>query len=238
MHIQKRNLTLSSHAHDMSADPCLYARDRRSLSGPINSWDRQLFWTDVRDGAEKPGWNPSYSNITRNVIIANYGGSQGFDNDDGSSWYNITANVIYGEGLKQDYGGHDSIYANNLNIVEQYDGQNCINTWPFKRGKGPCGDWAGADAEDCQHHHHFRDNKCVVLYTDVYSPGAGGCPNDFDSMAFLANNSYYTPTAGNATLQGCGALGELQKNGAEVGSSSNALPTDGEWLQWAKEILA
>ena len=92
--------------------------------GPINSWDRQLFWTDVRDGPEKPGWNPAYTDVSKNVIIAvglveqskrdrpnrkrgmkltrlcshapvtallpvhvgqNYGGSQGFDNDDGKS---------------------------------------------------------------------------------------------------------------------------------------------------------
>ena len=70
--------------------------------GPINSWYRQLFWTDVRDGAKQPGWNPSYTEVAQNVIIANYGGSQGFDNDDGSSWYDIHDNVIYGEGLKQD----------------------------------------------------------------------------------------------------------------------------------------
>eukprot|EP00051_Salpingoeca_urceolata_P018464 m.259210 g.259210 ORF g.259210 m.259210 type:complete len:190 (-) comp19202_c0_seq9:28-597(-) len=73
--------------------------------GPINSWDRQLYWTDVRDGPSKPGWNPAFSHVHGNVIIANYGGSQGFDNDDGSSWYDIHDNVIYGEGLKQDYGG-------------------------------------------------------------------------------------------------------------------------------------
>ena len=62
----------------------------------------KLFWTDVRDGPEKPGWNPAFTEVERNIIIANYGGSQGFDNDDGSSWYDIHHNVIYGEGLKQD----------------------------------------------------------------------------------------------------------------------------------------
>ena len=44
--------------------------------GPINSWDRQLFWTDVRDGPGAPGWNPAYTDVSKNVIIANYGGSQ------------------------------------------------------------------------------------------------------------------------------------------------------------------
>ena len=143
--------------------------------GPINSWDRQLFWTDVRDGKERPGWNPAYSDVSRNVIIANYGGSQGFDNDDGSSWYDIHHNVILGEGLKQDYGGHDSMYHDNLNLVQQYDGQNCVNTWPFKRGKGPCGNWSAGSAE-CSHAHRFESNRCVLLFnTTEYSPGAGGC---------------------------------------------------------------
>jgi len=205
--------------------------------GPINSWDRQLFWTDIRDGSSKPGWNPAYSEIFQNVIIANYGGSQGFDNDDGSSWYDIHDNVIYGEGLKQDYGGHDSKYHNNLNIVHHYDGQNCINTWPFKLGHPPCGDWS--TSADCSHAHRFTNNKCIVLYTDVYSPGAGDCPPNLKKMATMLNNNYYTPH-GNASLT-CGkrqvTIPELQKGGAEMGSKSNFLPSDKEWLSWANSIL-
>ena len=203
------------------------------------------------------------------MIIANYGGSQGFDNDDGSSWYgcpcynvalahlascsrtlvhpdtlwvcgcvryNIHHNVIYGEGLKQDYGGHDSKYHHNLNIVHQYDGQNCINTWPFKTGQGPCGDWSSGKTT-CSHAHRFEDNKCVVLYTDVYSPGAGGCPPGLPEMALLANNSYYTPNAGNATMQGCGTLAKLQSGGVELGSESLGLPADNQWLEWAADTL-
>ena len=69
------------------------------------------------------------SNVANNFIIANYGGSQGFDNDDGSSWYHIHDNFVYGEGLKQDYGGHNSVYSDNVNVVHKFDGQNCFNTW-------------------------------------------------------------------------------------------------------------
>eukprot|EP00041_Stephanoeca_diplocostata_P027514 m.757752 g.757752 ORF g.757752 m.757752 type:complete len:945 (+) comp23189_c0_seq1:37-2871(+) len=202
--------------------------------GPINSWDRQLFWTDVRDGPDHPGWNPAYTDVSKNVIIANYGGSQGFDNDDGSSWNDIHHNVIYGEGLKQDYGGHDSKYQNNLNLVHHYDGQNCINTWPFKLGTPPCGDWS--TNATCSHAHHFTNNTCVVLYTDVYSPGAGSCDGQSPQMAYLAENKYYTPN-GNATLDKCGGLQKLQSTGAELGSKAFTLPTDAEWLTWAKAIL-
>jgi hypothetical protein len=54
---------------------------------PINSWDRLPFLTHVKYGADHP---PSFeakpNEIVRNFISADYGGSQAFDNDDGSSW--------------------------------------------------------------------------------------------------------------------------------------------------------
>lgn len=130
--------------------------------------------------------------------------------------------MIYGEGLKQDYGGHDSKYHDNLNLVSSfylflffsmmisyhflnsqvhpYDGQQCINAWPFKTGKGPCGDWSKGDAE-CSHAHRFVNNKCLLLKDTKYSPGVGGCAEPTKTAqgaAHLANNSYFTPN-GTAT---------------------------------------
>ena len=87
------------------------------------------------------------------------------------------------------------------------------------------------------HQHHFTDNHCLVLYTDVYAQGAGGCPPGLETMTLLANNSYYTLKAGNATMQGCGNLATMQKGGSELGSTSQALPTDAEWVAMAKQIL-
>eukprot|EP01049_Picozoa_sp_SAG25_P009223 SAG25_NODE_895_length_4876_cov_4.475822_7_plen_71_part_00 len=55
------------------------------------------------------------NNVDHNLIIANYGASQGFDTDDGSSWYNITNNFFFlADGWKMDYGGHDSFFNDNL----------------------------------------------------------------------------------------------------------------------------
>ena len=92
-----------------------------SISSPVSNIhcipSLKLFWTDVRDGPEKPGWNPAFTEVERNIIIANYGGSQGFDNDDGSSWYDIHHNVIYGEGLKQDCKLFDRALLVNLRLV-------------------------------------------------------------------------------------------------------------------------
>ena len=105
---------------------------------------------------------PAYTDVSRNFIIANYGGSQGFDNDDGSSYYDLNNNFIYGEGLKQDYGGHDSLYVDNVNVVHKYDGQNCINTWPFLPGYA----------------HNFTGNTCVMLFVGPYGSLAGCDPAD------------------------------------------------------------
>jgi hypothetical protein len=48
--------------------------------GPINSWDRQPFLTDLRDGSKS--FDPIPRKITDNFIFANYGASEGVDNDD------------------------------------------------------------------------------------------------------------------------------------------------------------
>lgn len=72
--------------------------------GPINSWDRQPFLTTLRDG-KTPSFDPKPRQIDNNFIIANYGASQGVDNDDGSSWFHIRHNLFYqAEGFKMDYG--------------------------------------------------------------------------------------------------------------------------------------
>lgn len=203
--------------------------------GPINSWDRQPYLTDIRYGVKKPSYEPADTEVVRNFIIANYGGSQGFDNDDGSSYYDIHENFIYGEGLKQDYGGHDSRYTNNVNVVHHYDGQNCINTWPFLR-----------DFVD-----NFTQNTCVVLYTWQYGstgqcnandPKKGRCdnvPHGQKCMAHLADNRYYTPF-GNASLK-CGGsqvpISKLQQGGIELRTTDKSLPSNDQIIAWGKEIL-
>ena len=202
--------------------------------GPLNSWDRQPFLTDVRYGKDRPSYEAADSEVNNNFIIANYGGSQGFDNDDGSSWYNIHDNFIYGEGLKQDYGGHDSRYTNNVNVVHHYDGQNCFNTWPFLVG----------------HEHNYTDNTCVVLYTWQYGsmgqldgqhPEKSVC--NASTMARhtkcalnLARNKYYTPY-GNATVNKDVPFAKLQSGGVERGSSVASLPSNDAIIAWGREKL-
>lgn len=58
-------------------------------------------------------------NHTWRAVFA--GGSQGFDTDDGSSFYHIHDNVMYAaDGMKMDYGGHDSDFYSNLVVTNPY----------------------------------------------------------------------------------------------------------------------
>lgn len=58
-----------------------------------SSWDRQPFLSTIRD--DLPSFVPLRRTIKFNLIFANYGSSQGVDNDDGSSWYHLHHNLFY-----------------------------------------------------------------------------------------------------------------------------------------------
>ncbi len=87
--------------------------------GPINSWDRTAYISDVFDGS--PSYRAATNNVNKNFIIANYGSSQGFDTDDGSSWYDIHNNFFFmADAWKMDYGGMFlivNIFCNSCRFV-------------------------------------------------------------------------------------------------------------------------
>lgn len=151
--------------------------------GPINSWDRQPFLTTLRDGVTK-SFEPLPREINGNFIIANYGASQGVDNDDGSSWFHIHHNLFYSaEGFKMDYGtcvfsslsanyhsvrrsshmllslsgGHDSVFEDNLIMAFPYDGSQCFNMGDFNKGHGDI----------------LRRNRCLVGLGHKMDSGCG-----------------------------------------------------------------
>ena len=69
------------------------------------SWDRMPFLTNL-DGRE-PNFTPLPTMTSQNLIFANYGASEGFDNDDGSSFYHTFNNVFYSsDGFKMDVRNH------------------------------------------------------------------------------------------------------------------------------------
>lgn len=184
--------------------------------GPINTWDRQPFMTDLP--YDKKTFVPLRRRICYNLIFANYGAAEGIDNDDGSSWYHIFNNVLYNsEGFKMDYGGHDSIFEENLVVSyprrrRRFSGSRCISFDSFLPGHG----------------HIVRRNTCIV-------PNLDGepiiqlevCNN---SHALLFNNTYYLPNGGQASVL-CGydpsnrpiSFSDAQKlYGLELGSRTHS----------------
>merc|ERR1712025_488523 len=169
--------------------------------GPINSWDRMPFLTNLRGHSS---FSPLPTQIQDNFIIANYGGSQGVDNDDGSSWYHIHDNIFYcADGFKMDYGGHDSRFYGNLVVSVPYDGQNCVNLGSFKKGHG----------------HAFYNNTCVSGVDQWGWSSGSGSPVDVDhsrkppnmnhvgsiaqcdpNIVEIHDNQYYSPD-GNASIR-------------------------------------
>ena len=186
--------------------------------GPINSWDRMPFLTNATG---VPSFTPAVTITTENFIMANYHGSQGFDNDDGSSFYHTHHNVFYdADGFKMDYGGHDSIFNNNLVYGEQ-----CFGTGSFRKG----------------HSDKLYNNRCII--TGIRNPNfnVGQMFQCSVDGLILFNNSYYT-NSGSGTWSCCGSdslsLEEMhEKLGAEIGSTVEFTPSASSIILWAKDML-
>ena len=231
----------------------------------MNAWDRTAYISDVKYG--KPSYEAQMNSVDHNFIIANYGASQGFDTDDGSSWYDIHDNFFFmADAWKMDFGGHDSRFTDNVIYHAHNDGQNCYNTWPFLPGHGCV--WTG--------------NKCILQNSlNLGNPGDGivpalSCPgpgldklpkwNKEDTTTdtwraecglTLASNQYYTSNVSGTTVNAlcpedppgsnnCGSRKGLQqpsfadwtgKYGNDKGSTLSPLPTDEQLLAWAREKL-
>jgi hypothetical protein len=212
-----------------------------------STWDRQPFLANIRD-VNTPSYIPLRRDISRNFIIANYGSSEGVDNDDGSSWYHIHHNVFYdSDGFKMDYGGHDSIYEYNL-VVGYPRKSMCIGFGSFDPGHG----------------HTVRYNRCIVPDSTSVIVQLGQCDdrigtkstksanaesvrcdkNDDSNAERIYENEYYAVDPSQLRAQ-CSYSDEpipfsrLEKDhGIEIGSQALEEPDDVTILEkWALETL-
>ncbi len=62
---------------------------------PLLAGDRMPFLTAIRSLGGLATYAARDTETTHSMIIANYGASQGYDGDDGSSWYDIHDNFFY-----------------------------------------------------------------------------------------------------------------------------------------------
>lgn len=233
--------------------------------GAMNSWDRTAYISDVKYGT--PSYTAQMNGVYENFIIANYGASQGFDTDDGSSWYDIHDNFFFmADAWKMDYGGHDTTFTGNIIYHGHNDGQNCVNTWPFLPGHG----------------YTYKHNKCILPRSlnignvgDGIVPGCATCPGKRSELrpydpiyttdtwralggGDFQSNDYFTSSPSDTSVNcdcvldpefpgSCGknppgykqpSFAEWQtKYGNDKGSTLNAVPSDEELLQWARAKL-
>eukprot|EP01083_Nonionella_stella_P190494 705505_1 len=199
--------------------------------GPINSWDRMPFLTNVSYGY--PSYDTAYSNVHSNFIFANYGSSQAFDTDDGSAWYNIYNNFGWNaQGYKNDYGGYNVNFYNNLNVV-----------WGNKAGNEAC--W---NIEQTHYHgpsNKVYNNKCIV-YSNRGTIITVRAPTSYKGSSLVMTNNSYFSVYGNVTWQMTNHNGGLDIYdlsqvqtilGFEANSSVDTIPKNKQILQWAKEVL-
>ena len=189
--------------------------------GPINTWDRQAFFTDV---PEPPGFSPVQTLIQSNFIFANYGAAQGVDNDDGSSYYTIDRNVFFdADGFKMDYGGHGSSFTNNLVVTKPHRGA-CMGLGGFEAGHG--------DA--------YINNTCALLGGNASAADKVGSISQCAAAENTMRDNTYFTASGKGTLGGCGSTpieGLFAADRVEKDSKVAEMPTDQQLVDYAKAWL-
>mmetsp|Transcript_28297 Transcript_28297/g.59468 ORF Transcript_28297/g.59468 Transcript_28297/m.59468 type:complete len:816 (+) Transcript_28297:1-2448(+) len=193
-------------SHNLVFSTCRESGDH----GPFNSWDRQPFLTSVRTGA--PSMTMAWREIHHNFFIDNYSPQEDVDNDDGSCYYHTHHNfLVYGgQGMKNDFGGHDNHHFNN---IYAYVGQ----------GLGVCSQQPG-------HEDYFYGNKAVITGDKL-----GGFACTGDAKTIVHDNQYFTPTG---AIQECGVdLKDWQAKGEDVNSTVSRPPGDSTIIGWAKVML-
>ena len=190
------------------------------------------FASRVATGGGDATYAAALSEVHHNFVDAGYGGSQAFDNDDGSAWFHIYSNVMWNaDGFKTDYGGHDSLLHDNLIVVRTYDGQACINSGDFVPG----------------HETRIFNQTCVL-------PPGGSSPREspnvvahVDQACFgpapgrlVAHGNAYFTRDGNATAvcgDGSQVLIANMTPPFEAGSTSGTTPPGDVLIAWARELL-
>ena len=153
-----------------------------------------------------------------NFIVANYAADGGcLDNDDGSSYYNITRNFCVYGGHKSDFDGHDKYSSHNLHVFPSVYGTKCV---AILQDLPPAG-YAEA----------YTFNRCVLPSSGSTYLELAGCRGHLtnstpdheaiSSAMRLGKNTVYVPN-GDARVS-CGGyklnLTEFLSRGYDVGTA-------------------
>eukprot|EP01083_Nonionella_stella_P019641 54547_1 len=160
--------------------------------GPFNSWDRQVYVTKVRNGTAST--IKAFDHIVSNFMIANYQSRWAVDNDDGSSFYNVSGNfLVYAEsGLKSYFGAHDIIHTNNIHAYisgADYDNNACV----YDNGDQLIGHWD-----------RYYNNTCIINREKPSQYAWFHCDDAVDVWPILGNNTVFIQGNDTSSTGACG----------------------------------
>ena len=168
---------------------------------------------------DQPTLIPGWIHIVGNLIMNGPSGNRdlgnmfpAIDNDDGSAYFKTHDNfLVYGgNGMKNDFGGHDNHHYDN---IYAYAGH----------GLGVC---AALDG----HEDYFYGNHVVLTGGDV-----GGFACDGPGKTVLHDNAYYTK---DGKITECKMdLAAWQAKGEDAGSTVATWPKDADVIKMAKAKL-
>mmetsp|Transcript_15704 Transcript_15704/g.18909 ORF Transcript_15704/g.18909 Transcript_15704/m.18909 type:complete len:390 (+) Transcript_15704:2-1171(+) len=217
--------------NEMAANVLFNTCRESSDHGAFNSWDRLPYITNVGDpnGSTRPAWN----NMHHNLIVSNYAADGGcFDNDDGSSYYEMHHNFCVFGGHKGDFDGHSkyshhTVYIYPVSYFKACFSMDIQNIPP--KGYGET----------------YSNNICILQ-------DAGGMYLHFASVELddpsidvgihMGNNSLYVPGgAESATVVGQSSqmsFADWAKAGHDTTTKANGtMPTVEEMMSWGQSIL-
>ena len=164
-------------------------------------------------------------------MVANYGSNGGcIDNDDGSSFYNITSNFFVFGGHKSDFNGHSKLSWGNINVYPSVYGTKCVGIFGL-----PNQDAAKRWNEG------YWNNTCILPDSnDPYLQVSGKC-DVTDKASFtvtMGGNKVYAPNK-QASIT-CGKtmdFAAFQASGLDVGTTIEDAPTAAEIIAMGQALL-
>jgi hypothetical protein len=216
-------------ANELTNNLLFNANRETSDQGPINTWDRVPFLTNVGDG-QTPSLIPAYNEIHHNFFICNYGSNMCIDNDDGSSYYLNHDNF-------EVYGGHKSVFGGHNKFTF-----NSINAYSKVYTDGVCCDIEGQPPNFVPNFvDGYYNNSCVQAPIQPYMMHSGCDPNHLDpkTLSIAYDNRIYNANAKTSIV--CNeteiAEDEWQLLGFDPGTVALPLPPDSEIIGWARIML-
>lgn len=206
--------------------------------GPFNSWDRQPYLTNVKDGT--PSLNPAPSNLTMNFLINNYHSTWPIDHDDGSCYYIDRYNYLVYGGYKN-YLGHTKIVKSNYYIYP--DASHSLESKPqafFSKPFCANSDGSSNTVLPSGWGEVWVNNTCIIGNPNVYDFGSCNPNQSLTGIVPLtANNTFYAPN--HYIYIKCGegnfSLAEYQKLGYDIGSQVfDPVDTD-TIISWGRKLF-